>query len=253
MKPIRVGSVVLRVAMLLFVAWLYGGDLAQWLEARSADVAVMSDLPHPELAVLGVLVAISGFGVLAVALMQKRPAAWRPQRLVSIAIVFLLFFDFVVLSSRKSLLPAEEQALLAVQSLAEGASELSGEEAVLRDPNALQAMANELGPAPFFEQGTRVKGWTVETREGCRGPAGDARGAHAGTLVYCVSVDRKTAWVTLVATAAGQRFGPRVVASTDPAWVGEVKAAPRSNAPSNEAVEDDVAPVWESPTQDPAP
>jgi hypothetical protein len=251
MTPSKAGQLALRAAMLLFLGWLYGGDLLLWLGARSAEVAAMSELPRVELAGLGVLVVLFGFGVLSV--LQQKPASWRPQRLVSIAVVSLLFFDFVVLSSRKSMLPAEEQAVLAVQALAEGASELSAEEAVLRDPNALQAMADELGAVPYFEAGQRVPGWKVETREGCQGPAGDARSSRAGTFIYCVAGDRKRAWVTLVGTAVGERFGPRVVVSTDPAWVGEVQVKPREAAPPEGVEAPETPPVWDQPTQEDAP
>lgn len=246
MKPLRAGQVVVRAVLLVFFAWLYGGDLARLVQARSAEVAALSSLPHLGLSLAGVLVVLFGLGVLGVSLAQRRPARWAPQRALTIALVSVVFFDLVVLSSRRDLLSAEHRAQRAIATLAQRASERSGTEVVLRDPGTLQALAAELGPVPYFVKGARVPGWQVELRERCPGPAADVRGAAVGTLLYCVSSDRRQAWVSLVGTTAGEVFGPRALVGTSPEWVGTVHLAPAP--PPEEEPGEPGPPVWAPPT-----
>ncbi len=251
-QPQRAIAVVVRLLALGFFAWLYGGDLVRRAQAQSAEVAALSELPHLGLALAGVLVALGGFGVLGVALAQRRPARWAPLRLLSSALVALALLDFVVLSSKKGLLTVDEQGQLAIDALAQAASDNSGVEAVLRDPAMLGAMAADLGAAPYFERGEPVGPWRVEVRERCAGPADDAREARPGTLIYCVAADFKHAWVTLVATRAGQVFGARQVVGTAPGWVGEVQVARPPERDSEEAFPPEQ-PVWDSPTPEAGP
>jgi hypothetical protein len=68
-----------------------------------------------------------------------------------------------------------------------------------------------------------------------------------GTLIYCVAVDRKQAWVSLVGTANGQVFGPRSIVSVKEGWVGEV------HVPAPEQPDQAAEPVWEQPTPEAAP
>lgn len=251
MKPLRAGQVAIRLVLLGFFAWLYGGDLVRFAQARTSEVAALSSLPHLGLSLAGVLVVLFGLGALGVSLAQRRPARWAPQRALTIALVSVVFFDLVVLSSRRDLLSAEHRAQRAIATLAERASERSGTEVVLRDPRVLQAIVAELGPVPYFVKGERVPAWQVEVRERCQGPAADAREAAVGTLVYCVAVDRRQGWVTLVGTAAGEVFGPRAVVGTTPEWVGEVRLAPPP-VPEEEPG-DPGPPVWPSPTPEAGP
>lgn len=250
MKPLRVGQLAARSGLLLFLAWLYGGDLLRWGRAQGAEVAALSELPRLWLSLLGVAVVLGGAGALMVAARQKHPASWRPLRMLSIAVLSLLFLDFVVLSSRKSLLSPEEQAQLAVLSVAEDASQAAGSEAVPRDPQLLHTFIADLGPVPYFVDGERVPDWKIELRERCDGPATEPGQASVGTLIYCVAGDRKQAWVTLVGTPVGQMFGPRAVASVKEGWVGEVHVtAPEPELPA----EPDDSSVWDPPTPDEAP
>lgn len=236
-------SIALRVLLLAFLGWLYGGDVVRWLQAQGAEVTALSDLPRLWLGLLGTAVTVAG----AVVLVQGRaqPASWKPKRLFTIGVLGLIFFDFVVLNSRRSPLTAEEQSVLAVQSVAEAANRMSAPEGVIRDPSLLQSFLSELGPVPFFVKGERVPAWKLELRERCQGPAADAREAEVGTVIYCVAPDRQRAWVTLVGTPLGQVFGPRAVVSTQQGFVGQVHAAPPEVDPSEEEQD---PPVWDAPT-----
>ena len=73
--------------------------------------------------------------------------------------------------------------------------------------------------------------------------------AAPGTLIYCVSNDRKQAWVTVVGTPQGQLFGPRAIVSTQDGWVGEVHvASPPEAEPAPGEAPAEGAPVWGVPT-----
>ncbi len=241
MKP---AGVVLRVVLLLFLAWLYGGDVVRWGQAQTAEVTALAELPRLWLGLLGCAVAIGGAVVVVRA--RRRGPSWRPLRMLSIAALGLLFLDFVVLNSRRSPLSSEEQTLLAVQSFAEQASRASAVEAVLRDPALLTSFLEGLGTVPFFVDGERVSAWKLEMRERCAGPAVDPGQAAVGTVIYCVASNRQHAWVTLVGLPIGQVFGARGMVATKDGWVGEVHVPQPDPEPEGEPSEQ---PVWGGPTQ----
>jgi len=241
MKPAAVAT---RAALLLFLGWLYGGDVVRWGQAQAAEVTALPELPRLWLGLLGCAVAIGGAVLLV--LSRKQPASWKPLRLLTIAIISLLFLDFVVLNSRASPLSADEQSVGAAQLFAEAVSREAGTEAVPRDPTLLGSFLEGLGPVPFFVKGERVPAWKLAVRERCAGPAADAGESPVGTLVYCVSNDRKQAWVTIVGTAQGQLFGPRAIVSTQEGWVGQVHVAPPAEPEEPPQPE---PPVWGVPTQ----
>ena len=250
MTPLRVGPIVARAALLGFLGWLYGGDLARWVQAQTAEVAALSELPKWWLSLGGVAVTAGGAVVLAMAVARKKPSGWPPLRLLTIAAVSLLFFDFVVLSSRGSPISAEDRMLVAIHSLSDGASGAAAPQAVPRDPALLATFLDGLGPVPFFVHGERVAQWSVELRERCAGPSSEPGALAPGTLIYCVSVDRKQAWVSLVGTPQAQRFGPRAIVSVKDDWVGEVHVAPPEPAAAPDGTEE---PVWDQPTPDDGP
>ena len=242
-KPTLAGLAA-RVWVLLFLGWLYGGDLLRWIQAQSAEVAALSELPRLWLCLLGCAVTIGAAIVLVMA--RGKPAVLR---LFTIATLSLLFLDFVVLNSRRSPLTPDDQTVLAVQFVAESANREAGTGIVPRDPHLLDSFLEGLGSVPYFVKGERAPGWKVELRERCAGPATEAGEASVGTLIYCVSLDQKHAWVTLVGTPQGKVFGPRAIVSTQAAWVGEVHVSAPELAPEPEP---DLAdrPVWGSPTPD---
>jgi hypothetical protein len=250
------GSLILRALLLLFMGWLYGGDVIRWVQAQSAEVTALAELPRLWLGLLGTAVTIGGVVVLVQS--RTRPPTWKGLRLLTIAALSVLFLDFVVLNSRRTPLTTNEQAAMAVQFVAESAEQQSGTKVVLRDPNALHEIAAQLGEVPYFVKGERVPSWKVELRERCSGPADDAGSAEVGTLIYCVANDRALAWVTLVGTPFGQVFGPRGVVSTKGVWVGEVHLAPAPPPEEDPDADPDLdfggppqdPPVWGGPTQD---
>ena len=244
MKRAKILGIVARASLLAFLGWLYGGDVWRWVQAQSAEVTALAELPRLWLGLLGCAVTLGGAAVLVMS--GQKPAHWKPSRLFTIAALSLLFLDFVVLNSRRSPLSSEEQTLLAVQSFAEQASRASAVEAVPRDPALLISFLEGLGTVPFFVDGDRVSSWKLEMRERCAGPAVDPGQAAVGTVIYCVASNRQHAWVTLVGLPIGQVFGARGMVATKDGWVGEVHVAQPESELEGEPSEH---PVWGGPTQ----
>ncbi len=235
-----------------FLLWLYGGDLLRFVRAQSSPVTVMNELPSLPLSVLGTLVALGFTGTL---LLERRfPPGWKPRRAAVLATLVLLLTDFLVLSSRRAFISAPHQLVNAVQRLAEVAREQSSPQGVPRDPRVFADALKNLGPIPIFLHGERVSAWQLTLRDNCDGPAADAQGAAAGTLIYCVSRDRQEAWVTVVATARAETFGEAAVVEVEGLFTGPVTRPPPQQAQEQEDEEEDMeefspdGPVWEPPT-----
>ena len=229
---------VLQVSLFAFALWLYGGDLVIWVRAHGAEVSVMSAMPSLVLSVLGVAVAVF-YGASLV-----RELTARVRQLAFAAVLSLLFIDFTFIASRRAGLPTEAVLLETVHGLAAQASGESSLQSVARDPRVLRELLPRAAP-PIYLKGERVEQWQVEVRERCEGPAAEAGQSPPGTVLYCVASNRQRAWVTVVATREGARFGPAAVVSVQPEWVGEVSAAPEPVEPPR------PAPVWGSPTPTP--
>lgn len=255
-KKLPVPALAMHGLLLGLLAVFYGGDLMRYVRATGADVAWMASLPSLTLSLVGVATLLFAGGLLGVGLATGKDASWRGYRLGPIAGVALFFFDFAVLSSVRSPMSGEERALFAVVALADGASQHASHTAVPDDPRLLASFVDELGDVPFFVKGERVPKWTVDVRTGCKGPAADAMGKGAGTLVYCLADDRKHAWVTLVGLPPGESFGSAAVVSTEEPWMQEVTLAPPEPAPEPdepgrpELGAGPLGDVWQVPTPD---
>ena len=205
-RPSRLDGAV-HVGCLALLLWLYGGDLMDAARARTATVSALGQVPDVVFAGAAVFAALAAAAVGGSGFLRQRPAGWKGYRLVPIVTVVVLFVDLFVLSSARLPITATDRAALAVQVFAQRASERSTSEAVASRPAELEALAAELGPAPYLVRGEPVQRFSVSVREGCDGPATDPAGASAATFLYCVAKDRKRAWVTLVGLPWGTRFG----------------------------------------------
>lgn len=221
-----------------FMLWLYGGDVVRWARLQSSAVTVMNDAPSLPLGIVGVVVALAFIVVLVRKQLLPAPIAkWVP-----VLAVLVLFFDLIVVSSRRNVIYAEEMLVGAASTIAQVANEASGAEVVARDPLLFEEAVAPYTDVPLFVKGERVPKWKVQLREGCSGPAADVRDATPGTIVYCVSSDRRQAWVNVVATADGSTFGDVAMVGVSDRWVSHVRVSePRRAPPPQE-------PVWEAPT-----
>lgn len=234
----RLGEAVL----VLFVGWLYGGDLLRYASVQSAPAALVNELPPLALSVVGVLLGL--WLVAALVLSLRKPQLERMHGLALASVWALLFVDFALISSRRTPLLPEDQVALVVQQFADGVTAASSPEGVPTDRRGLAMMAEELSRPPVYRAGVRPEKWAFDYREGCSGPATESGTAQAGTLVYCRSADGRQAWVTAVAAPLGKRFGPVGVVSNEGPFVGLVTVRAAT------ADDETQAPpaVWEPPT-----
>ncbi|HEX5748589.1 MAG TPA: hypothetical protein VFZ09_20280 [Archangium sp.] len=196
------------------LAWLYGSDLLAASRARSAEVSAFLELP-PLVWPAGVLAATVGVvGVVLWGLVRGRSEDFKGYRLLPILLLCALFVDLVRAENRVPL-RSEEISLLVLGQFEEKAEALSDGRTVPSDPAVLQPLLADLEPPPYLVRGQRAAAWSLQVRPGCEGPVREAPGLAVGTLIYCVAPDRKTAWVSLVALPAGERFGLPAVLSVD--------------------------------------
>jgi hypothetical protein len=201
-----------NVLSLAGLAWVYGGDLADAVRARSSEVAAFSTLPSPvgpavvlALSVLATLVVVGG-------IVGGKAEGFKGYRLLPILLVGSLFVDLVLAESRVPL-SSLDVASMSLQRFHQLAQEMATEQAVPDDPRILQPLLEQLGRPPYLVRGEPVAAYTLQVRKDCEGPVSEAPGVLPGTLLYCVAPEKKGAWVTLVGLPAEQRFGPPAVVS----------------------------------------
>jgi hypothetical protein len=212
------------------MAWVYGRELGVVLAVRTAPAAALRELPSVEVISAGLACALLGLVLVSVGALTRRPASWRGFRVVPIAALLIIFVDFGVLGSRRLPGSPEQLAQLAVQGVAELAQVSASAEGLPADAGTFAALTADLGPAPYFVHGEGVGSWSVEVRLGCSGPPSAAGTSSPGTIVYCLSVDRRRAWVAAVGLKEGQRTGaPALVSSEDP-YLAVVELPPREAA-----------------------
>jgi hypothetical protein len=199
-------------AALVLLAWLYGGDLADALRARSAETAAFSQVPPLLLpgAVLAVAAGALGGGVWG--LLRRRGEDYKGYRLLPLTLVGALFVDLVG-AERRVPLGSWDMASLALQHFTNQAQAQATGGNVPADPRVLSGLLNDLGVPPYLVRGEPVPAYTLQVRENCEGPVRSAAGLMPGTLLYCVAPQRQGAWVTLVGLPAERRFGAPEVLS----------------------------------------
>jgi hypothetical protein len=211
-----------NAACLLALVWLYGGDLLDASRARSAEVSAFTALPS-RVWPAGVLAATVGvLGVVLWGLVRGRGEDFKGYRLLPILLLCALFAG-LVRAENEVPLPSEDLAAMALSQFEERAKALSDGRTVPADPAVLQPLLAELEPPAYLVRGQRAA-WSLQVRQQCAGPVQEAPGLTVGTLIYCVAPDRQTAWVSLVALPAGERFGlPAVLAVDGKAYVAVVQ------------------------------
>ncbi|MFZ5470626.1 MAG: hypothetical protein ACOZIN_14420 [Myxococcota bacterium] len=207
------GLPVASGSFLAVLSWLYLGDVADWWRGRSAEVAAMPELPRLGFALGVLLAAVGAGGVFAAGVLQARPASWRGFRLLPIVGVVALFVDLFVLSSSRALVSSPDELSMAMRAFGQHAGELSRGGWVPHTVEELSSAVAELGAPPYLVRGEQVRAYALQVRTECEGPVTQAEGVGAGTFIYCVAKDRRSAWLTAVALPAEERFGPPAVFS----------------------------------------
>ncbi|GMU09819.1 hypothetical protein [Corallococcus caeni] len=227
-------TLLANVVCLGALGWIYGGDLADALRARTAEVSAL--LAPPSVVRTSIVLGLSGVGlaVFLSGLLRKKPEGFKGYRLLPILLVVALFLDLVLVEG-KTPLDSPELGAVALRRFQAEAQKLATVEAVPSREQVLQPLVDALGAPPYLERGVPVPAYTLQVRTGCEGPARDAPGTRPGTLLYCVARDGKQAWVTLVGLPAEVRFGAPALLS--------VRGEPRSAAVRTQVPEEnDVVP-----------
>ncbi|ADO74116.1 hypothetical protein [Stigmatella aurantiaca] len=205
-------TLVANVAAWGLLAWLYGGDLADALRARSAEVAAFSQLPSLWRPAAVLSVAVGSVGAAVWGLLHRRGDDYKGYRLALLVLVGALFLDLIA-AERRVPVGSWDLASLALQRFHGLAQERATSGEVPADPRILSALLKELGGPPYLVRGEPVREYTLQVRENCEGPVRSAAGLLPGTLLYCVAPQRQGAWVSLVGLPAERRFGPADVLS----------------------------------------
>jgi hypothetical protein len=215
-----------NAASLLALAWLYGGDLLDASRARSAEVSAFLELPPLVWPAVVLAATVGVLGAVLWGLVRGRGEDFKGYRLLPILLLCALFIDLVRAENQVPLRP-EDLSALALSQFEEKAEALSDGRTVPSDPAVLQPLLTGLDAPPYLVRGQRAAAWSLQVRPGCEGPVREAPGLAVGTLIYCVAPDRKTAWVSLVALPAGERFGlPAVLSVNGQPHVAVVQPTP---------------------------
>ncbi|WP_224366730.1 hypothetical protein [Hyalangium versicolor] len=226
-------KVLLSNALCLgLLAWLYGGDLSDALQARSAEVAAFTELPHLGLPILVLAASAAALGVAVWGLLRRRGDDFKGYRLLPILLVGALFVD-LVFAERRIPLSSLDLASMSLQSFHTLAQQQASLDAVPADPAVLNPLLGQLGRPPYLVRGQPVAQYSLQVRQDCDGPVRSAPGLQPGTLIYCVAPGRKGAWITLVGLPAERRFGTPDVLSVqgEPRFM-LVQPVPAEEAPA---------------------
>jgi len=232
-------TLLINAACLLLLAWLYGGDLRDALQARDAEVSAFTALPPLVPPAVVLVLAALALGGVVWGLLRRRGDDFKGYRLLPIVLVGGLFVD-LVLAERRSPLSSVDMASISLQHFQGLAQELATPEAVPSEPAVLHRLLEKLGRPPYLVRGKPAGQYTLQVRQDCQGPVSSASGLQPGTFIYCVAPGRKGAWITLVGLPAERRFGLPDVLSVN----GEVRfvlvqpALPESETPEDEAFRD---------------
>jgi hypothetical protein len=242
-------TVTANAVCLLLLLWLYGGGLLDGLRARSAEVSAFLEPPRV-MWPAGVLVATVGvLGVVLWGLWRERPEGFKGYRLLPIVLVCALFVELVLLENQVPLSP-EDVALMSLGHFQDRVQTLTNGRTVPADPAVLRPVLDDMGQPPYLVRGTRAPGWSLQVRENCQGPVGEAPGLEVGTFIYCVAPGREVAWVTLVGLPAGERFGrPAVLSEGGEPHVAVVQPV----LPEQEEAEGTPEGPFQRPPEEPRP
>jgi len=233
MKPTR-ATVVVNVASLAVLVWLYAGDLLDYRQAKLAPLSAMTSLPRAGYAAGALVLAAAAAGVAVHGLVRGAPEGFRGYRLLPIVLVVVLFVDlFILTSAQGPVMPPAEQVNAAMGALADAARARARHSSVL-DPHLLEQLVPAMGAPPYLAHGQRVDHYVLSLRTDCAHAVDEASGAAAGTVFFCAAPGGRVGWLTVVGLPAGALFGePQVfsVGGRVRAWEVQVPPADEGDAP----------------------
>lgn len=216
---------IINGGCLVFICFWWGSDLVQGIRALRAPVAALARLPNMAFAGAVLLLALAAFGVVVHGRRKGRAADFKGNRLLPILMVVALFADLLVLSSSRSPISSPRRLGLALHVFGMAVRQAGATGKLPSNPRVLSRIADELGSPPYLVHGTPLKRYRIQVRTGCKGPITAAPGSTVGTLLYCLSNDEKTAWVSAVALPSDVTFGaPGVFTEEGAVWTEKIVA-----------------------------
>jgi hypothetical protein len=237
-------GVFLASAASFSVLWfLHGTEVLDHFRLQRAEVAALVAPPRLWLSLPVLLLALVAVGVYGWASRRRRPPGFPGYRLLPILLVVTVFADFLVLSESAVPVSSADQTAITLAVLQRGL--FAGTRGTVpTDPDKLRTLVQGLGPPPYHVRGQRPSHWNLQVRSGCEGPVGEAPGTEPLTIIYCVSSDRRLAWITVLSLPAEQKFGPAAMFSRG----GEIQMVPIFDPQAAEP----GAPLPERPPSEPA-
>ncbi|WP_224244167.1 hypothetical protein [Hyalangium gracile] len=222
---------------LVLLAWLYGGDVFDAVQARSAEVSAFLEPPPLVRPIIVLVIGTLALGVVVWGLLRRQDDDFKGYRLLPIVLVAALFVDLVFAEKRMPL-SSVDLASMSLRYFQDLAQRQATRDAVPADPASLNPLLEQLGRPPYLIRGQPASQYTLQVRQDCEGPVRSAPGLQPGTLIYCVASGRKGAWITLVGLPAERRFGSPEVLSVG----GEPRFMLVQPLPSEEAPAPEPAP-----------
>jgi hypothetical protein len=199
---------------LLGLVWIYGGDVRDALQARSAEVSALLEPPPFVRPVIVLGLGALALGVTVWGLLRRRGDDFKGYRLLPILLAGALFVD-VVLGEQRMPLKSLDLATMSLQYFQELVQQQATADSIPTDPAVLSPLLEKLGHPPYLVRGQPASAYTLQVRQDCEGPVRSAPGLQPGTFIYCVASGHKGAWITLVGLPAERRFGTPEVVSVD--------------------------------------
>ena len=222
------GTLIVNAVFFALLLWLYGGDLLDAFRIPSAEVAALTGPPNAVFAGVVLLLAVACLAATLWGALSGKGGEFKGYRLLPIVGVVAIFVDLFLISSEKLPVSSADQLAYGLSEFRSAVQAKSSERTgVLTDEAALREELARLPSPPYMIRGVRPQAYTLQVRYDCDGPVNDAPGAQAGTVIYCVSADRKKAWITAVALPIGEKFGsPTIFRRGDEVLFGAVDTTP---------------------------
>ncbi len=235
MLPSRKVLLANAVCLLGFI-WIYGGDVRDALQARSAEVSAFLAPPPFVRPIIVLGLGAVALGVAVWGVLRRRGDDFKGYRLLPLLLVGALFVDLVFAEPRTPL-KSLDLATMSLQYFQELVQQQATADSIPVEPARLSPLLEKLpGRPPYLVRGQPVGAYSLQVRQDCEGPVRSAPGLQPGTFIYCVASGRKGAWITLVGLPAERRFGtPDVLSVGGEARFLVVQPLPPEEAESPES------------------
>ncbi len=187
---------------------LLGDTVRLYAEGRSAPVSHLVAVPMLAFWIPAALVFGASLVVGVMALRGK--LLGRLSRMPMLVLALIGFVDAFMLPDVRPPLSAFDVSL-PLQVVGQGIEAQAEGGKLPVTVEELLPTVSAVGAPSLLVRGVRPAQWALVVRTDCTAAVDSAPGTAAGTMIYCVSADRRRAWLTAVAPTE-ERFGEASVA-----------------------------------------